>query len=131
MNSAGFGRVAYSYLALKAHCCKQTAITHIAKLLDLRLIRRSRYLTKTGYGLNLYQYCGPRVHVASPPVTARCPKVGQTLPTPEIEKETSLQDDLKRRKKGLTFCQPGTDAWEATQEKIAALEAALKGAHHG
>ena len=50
MNSQGYGRVAYRYLASKTHCCKQTAITHIAKLLRLGLIRRSRFLTKEGYG---------------------------------------------------------------------------------
>ena len=41
MNGQGYGRVAYSYLASKAHCCKQTAITQIAKLLDLGLIRKA------------------------------------------------------------------------------------------
>ena len=124
MNGQGYGRVAYRYLASKAHCCKQTAITHIAKLLDLGLIRRSRSLTTEGYGWNLYIYCGPRVHSASPPAKTRCPKVGQTLPHPEERaKELSLREDLERQKKGLRFYTPGSEQWHITCEEIARLEA--------
>ena len=126
MNGQGYGRVAYSYLASKAHCCKQTAITQIAKLLDLGLIRRSRSLTTAGYGWNLYIYCGPRVHSASPPATTRCPKVGQTLPHPEREKELSLREELDRQKKGLRFYTPGSEQWTITCEEIVRLEALLE-----
>ena len=127
MNGSGYGRVAYSYLAHKAHCCKQTAITQIAKLLDLGLIRKTTILTTEGYGWNLYLYCGPRVHSASPPGKTRCPKVGQTLPHPEErEKELSLKEDLDRQKKGLRFYTPGSDQWTITCEEIARLAALLE-----
>src|SRR5262245_56024304 len=41
MNHSGYGRVSYQFLAWKAHCCRQTAITQIAKLLHLGLIRKT------------------------------------------------------------------------------------------
>src|SRR5262245_59179254 len=80
MNGQGYGRVSYPYLAWKVHCCRRTAITQIAKLLDLGLIRKTVIRTKTGNAWNLYQYIGPRIHTASPPVTTRGASVASTLP---------------------------------------------------
>src|SRR5262245_42237062 len=70
MNSSGYGRVSYQFLAWKAHCCRRTAISQIAKLTDpaLGLFRKTVIRTKTGNTWNLYQFIGPRVHTASPPV---------------------------------------------------------------
>ena len=123
MNSQGYGRVSYQYLAWKAHCCRRTAITQIAKLLDLGLIAKTVIRTKEGYAWNLYKYIGLRVHTASPPVTAHGAKVVRTLPDHEREKETSLREDIRNLEKGLSWCTPGSDAYEATVEKIARLTA--------
>jgi hypothetical protein len=124
MNSSGFGRVSYQFLAWKAHCCRQTAVTHIAKLIDLGLITKTVLRTREGYAWNLYQYRGPRVHSASPPVTTHGPKGGRTLPPPEREKDTALREDLETQKKGLRFLtNPDSPMYQACLEKITALEA--------
>ena len=87
MNSAGYGRVAYQFLAWKAHCCRRTAITQVGNLIGMGLFRKTVFRTKEGYAWNLYQYIGPRVHTASPPVTTHGARVASTLPTPKPEEE--------------------------------------------
>ena len=123
MNKQGYGRVSYQYLAWKAHCCRRTAITQIAKLLDLGLIAKTVIRTKEGYAWNLYKYIGPRVHTASPPGTTHGASVVRTLPDPEREKESSLRDDIQNLEKGLRWWTPGSEAYAATQEKITRLKA--------
>ena len=125
MNGSGFGRVSYQYLAWKAHCCRQTAITQIARLQGLGLIRKTVIRTKAGYAWNHYQYIGPRTQTAAPPVTAHSQKGGSTLPDPEREKDSSLRQDLERQKKGLRFWTRGSEQWTKTCEEIVRLEALL------
>jgi len=127
MNSQGYGRASYQYLAWKAHCCRRTAITQIAKLLDLGLIRKTVIRTKEGYAWNLYKYLGPRVHTASPPTTTHGAKVARTLPDHEREKETAVQEDLERQRKGIRFLEPGSDRWQRVAEEIARLEGLVAG----
>src|SRR5262245_16457826 len=90
MNGQGYGRVSYQYLAWKAHCCRRTAITQIAKLLDLGIIAKTVIRTKEGYAWNLYKYIGLRVPTAFPPGTTHGATVTSTLPDPEREKERAL-----------------------------------------
>jgi hypothetical protein len=125
MNSSGFGRVSYQYLAWKAHCCRQTAITHIARLVALGLLRKTVIRTQAGYAWNHYQYIGPRVHTASPPVRAHGPKAGSTLPEAGREKDTSLRQEIARQRKSLAFLTPGGGLWQRTQEEVTRLEALL------
>ena len=127
LNSSGYGRVSYHYLAWKAHCCRQTAITHIARLLELGLIRKTVIRTRAGYAWNHYQYIGPRTQTAAPPVTAHGQKGGSTLPDPGREKDTALRVDLERQKKALRLglMTEGSNAWHKTCEEIARLEALL------
>jgi hypothetical protein len=128
MNSSGYGRVSYQFLAWKAHCCRRTAITHMARLLALGLIRKTVLRTREGYAWNLYQYVGPRVHTASPPATTHGARVVSTLPDPEREKERALHQDLERQKKALRLgiMTEGSDAWTKTCEEIARLTALLE-----
>jgi hypothetical protein len=126
MNGQGYGRVAYSYLAHKAHCSPRTAIRQIAKLLDLGLIRKVVIRTPMGCDWNQYYYIGPRVHSASPPVKTRYDNLSRTLPKPEErEKESSLREDWEKQKKGLRFYTPGSDQWNRTCEEIVYLEGLL------
>ena len=125
MNAQGIGRVAYHYLAWKAHCSTRTAIRQIATLLDLGLIKKIVIRTKAGFAWNLYHYIGPRVHTASPLGKTRCDRVSQTLPEAEREKEGSVREEWERQKKGLRFWTPGTEQWTKTCEEIARLETLL------
>jgi hypothetical protein len=126
MNNAGYGRVSYQFLAWKAHCCRQTAITQVARLVDdYRLFRKHTFRTPHGNAINLYQYIGPRVHTASPPVTAHGQTLRPTLPEAEREKDTSLRQDLEQQKKGLRFWTPGSLQWTRSLEEITRLEGVL------
>lgn len=135
MNSAGYGRVAYQFLAWKAHCCRRTAITQMAKLIALNLYRKTVIRTKSGNAWNLYQYIGPRVHTASPPGTTRGATLARTLPEDkqtqgclrreERDKEESLHQQLANQRKGIRFLTPGSERWQVVQEEIARLEAVL------
>lgn len=127
MNSSGYGRVSYQYLAWKAHCCRRTAITQIARLLDMGLIRKTVLRTPEGYAWNHYHYIGPRVHTASPPVMTHGVKVVATLPEARREKELALGEELDRLKKGLRFLSnPDTPMYAACVEKITTLEALVQ-----
>jgi hypothetical protein len=123
MNGSGYGRVSYQFLAWKAHCCRRTAVTQIARLVALGLIRKTVMRTREGYAWNLYQYRGALGHTASPPVKAHGASPASTLPPPEREKDRALREDLERQKKGLRFWTPGSAQWTKTCEEIARLEA--------
>jgi hypothetical protein len=125
MNGSGYGRVSYQFLAWKAHCSRRTAFRQIARLLEMGLISKTVIRTREGYAWNLYQYRGPRVHSASPPVTTHGDSLSATLPDPEREKDTALRQDLERQKKGLRFWTPGSAQWTKTCEDIARLDALL------
>jgi hypothetical protein len=126
LNSSGFGRVAYRFLAWKAHCSPRTAMRQVARLLDMGLIKKVVMRTREGYAWNLYQYIGARPHTASPPITTHSDSLSGTLPPPEREKERSLREDLERQKKGLRFWTPGSDQWTKSYEEIARLEGLLR-----
>ncbi len=127
LNGSGYGRVSYQFLAWKAHCCRRTAVTQIARLVALGLIRKTVLRTREGYAWNLYRYRGPLVHTASPPVTTHGARPASTLPDPAREKDRSLREDLERQRKALRLgiMTAGSDAWHKTCEEIARLEALL------
>ena len=126
MNGSGYVRMAYEYIALKAHCCERTAIRQVARLVDdYRMFRKYVFRTTHGNAINLYQYLGHIPHQASPPVTTQGDSLSVILPDPEREKEDSLRQDLERQKKGLRFWTPGSEQWTKTCEEIARLEALL------
>lgn len=127
MNGSGYVRMAYDYIALKAHCCKRTAISQVARLVDEhQLFRKYVFRTTHGNAINLYQYRGAIVHQASPPVTTQGATVASILPVPEREKDTSLRQDLESQKKGLRFWTPGSEQWTKTCEEITRLEGLLR-----
>jgi len=124
LNAQGYGRVSYQFLAWKAHCSKRTAQRQIARLIDEHhLFRKTVIRTKYGNAWNLYQYIGPRVSGAAPPVTTRGDSMPSTLPAAGREKELSLTHALENQRKALHFLSPGSPVWERTQEEIARLEA--------
>jgi len=121
MNGSGYGRVSYQYLAWKAHCCRRTAITQVKKLLDLGLIRKTVIRTREGYAWNLYQYIGPRIHTASPPVTTHGATSVRTLPEDQREKELSRRQEIDNQRKMLRYMTEGSRLWHRTMEELTRL----------
>ena len=124
MNRSGYVRMAYEYIALKAHCCKRTAISQVARLCtEHRLFRKYVFHTKHGNAINLYQYRGPIVHRASPPVTTHGATVASMLPEPQREKELSLRQEIETLKKGLRFyASPTSEGYLSSLEILTRLE---------
>ena len=125
MNGSGYVRMAYAYIAVKAHCCERTAMRQVARLVEeYGVFRKYVFRTKYGNAMNLYQYRGTIPHRASPPVTTQGDTVSSSLPDPEREKDTALRQDLEHQRKGLRFLtNPDSPGYQACLEKITALEA--------
>jgi DNA-binding Lrp family transcriptional regulator len=119
----GIIRVSYTELARKCRCSRRTVMRHIQRLEDLRILRKT-VLWIRGNFCETNTYAFVIAWDKSRPKRGS-DKVSSILPPQEGEKNASLQEDIKRLKKGLTFCCPGTEAWDATCEKIARLEALL------
>lgn len=131
LNSSGYGRVAYQFLAWKAHCSRRTAIRQIDRLIDqYHLFRKTVIRTREGYAWNLYQYVGPRTQHAAPPVTTHGDTVPSILPEPEREKELSLAEQLARQRRALQFMTEGGGLWHRTQEEITRLITLTKETPH-
>ena len=126
MNAQGYGRVAYTFMALKTGYCRRTAIRHMHQLVALRVFAKTVYRLATGYAINLYRCLLPRAafYRAAPP-SRTSDSAASTLPTPKTEeKALSLEDELERARKGLRFLtNPDSPIYQACLERIAALEA--------
>ena len=99
MNGSGYVRMAYEYIAIKAHCCERTAIRQVARLVEeYGVFRKYVFRTTYGHAINLYQYCGTIPHRASPPVTTQCDTMSSILPDPEREKECAASGPGEAKK---------------------------------
>ena len=120
----GVVRVSLRYLAMKCHCCKQTIINHIKKLIALKIIRK-QVIWITG------NYCEVNTYFFLISWDKRSAHKGSSqssvpnLPPHEREKNSSVGEDLKKQTKGLHFLTPGSDIWQKVSEEIARLEALL------
>jgi len=119
----------YSYLAEKSHCSTRTAIRHIQRLEEAKIIRKTvRRIAGKGKLCEINHYAfliswDKRV------VKGGSDKTSRNLPNPGREKETSVREELENQRKAirLGFVTPGSAVWEAAQEKIVYLEGLLAG----
>jgi hypothetical protein len=119
----GVARVSLRYLALKCHCCKQTIINHLAKLIDLKILRKTVVWIKGNYcEVNTYTFL---LSWDTRPAKGGSQNSVPTLPPQEREKKSSLREELENQKKGIRFLTPGTDLWQKVREEIARLEELL------
>lgn len=126
MNAQGYGRVAYTFMAVKTGYCRRTAIRHMHQLLALRVYAKAVYRLANGYAINLYKCLLPReAFYRAAPQRPTSDSVAPTLPTPKTEeKSLSLGEELGQAHKGLRFLtNPDSPMYQACLERIAALEA--------
>ena len=144
---------AYSYLAQKAHCSPRTAIRHVqrleaAKILQpircKRIVRRKDLpASDRGYSadprrghervirneVNQYRFVIPWDTSPQRPKSSSRPydRTAQNLLPPEREKTTSVREELEHQRKALRegWITPGSERWEAVNEKIVYLERLL------
>ena len=119
----GVVRVSYSYLAQKCHCSRRTVIRHIQRLIDLRILRKT-VLWIRGNCCEVNHYAFLLAWEKSAP-NRGSDKTASSLPQQEREKNCSVEEDLKKQKKGIQFLTPGLDIWAKVSEEIARLEGVL------
>jgi len=118
----GVARVSLSYLALKCHCCKQTIINHIKKLIELKILRKHTIWIKGNYcEVNTYHFllAWEKASAHKGGSQNSGPKFP---PQEEGEKQGRLEEKIRQLEKGLLWCTPGSPAYEATREEIARLK---------
>jgi hypothetical protein len=121
----GVVRVSYSYLAQKCHCSRRTAMRHIQRLIDLRILRKTVLWIRGNYcEVNTYTF-GIAWDNARP--SGGSDKTPPTLPHQEREKNLGVGDELANQRKALRqgWVSPGSERWEAISERIIYLEGLL------
>jgi hypothetical protein len=119
----GVARVSLNYLALKCHCCKQTIINHLKKLIALKILRKTVVWIRGNYcEINSYHFL---VAWDKRPEKGGSQNSVPTLPRQEREKNISVMEDLEKQRKGIRFLTPGSDLWQKVTEEIARLEALM------
>ena len=104
----GVVRVSYSYLALKCHCSRRTAIRHIQQLIDAGILRKSVLWIRGNYcEVNTYAFLLPW---EKRPATQGSDKTASNFPprTQEGEKYGSLTEKKRQDARGLSFLTPGS-----------------------
>ena len=121
----GVVKVSYAYLALKCHCSRRTVIRHIQRLEDAKIIRKAVVWIRGNFcEINTYTFRIPwdkRVR------SVGSDKTSSNLPPPEREKNLSVREELANQRKALRagWILPGSERWEAVNEKIVYLEGLL------
>ena len=113
----GVVRVSYSYLALKCHCCRQTVINHIKKLIELKIISKTVLWIKGNY-CEVNTYCF-RISWDKDSATKRGSQNSQPkFPHQEKgeEKFGSWEEKKRLDAKGLTFLTPGSALYHLVRE---------------
>ena len=120
---------ALSYMAVKCHCSKQTIINHIKLLIALEIMRKrkTRVRGSAFHEINVYVFILP--WKKAPAQTCNSQNPLPKLPPQEIphDKFGSLQEEIAQLRKGLQFCEPGSEPYEAVCDKIAYLTMLLEG----
>ena len=130
----GVVRVSLRYLARKCHCSKQTIINHIAKLIALKILRKTVIWIKGNYcEVNTYHFLVS--WDKRPAHKGSSQNSVPNLPPPEREKSCagydgekagSLHQELANQQRMLHWLYtPGSDQWQRTCEEIARLERLL------
>src|SRR5262245_18650675 len=122
----GVVRVSYGFLARKCHCSRRTAMRHIQRLIDLKLIRKSVIWIKGHFcEVNTYTFM---LAWDTRPAPGGSDKTTRNLPPrEEREKSVGVGEEIQNLEKGLRWCTEGSQAYEATCEKIARLTALAGG----
>jgi hypothetical protein len=126
MNKSGYGRVAYTFMAMKTGYCRRTVIRHMHQLTDMHIYEKTVYRLRNGYAINLYKCLLPiPAFYRAAPHGSSGDSVSSILPDPKAEegKSLSLREEIRLQRKGLQFLMEGSDRYQACLEKIQALEA--------
>ena len=122
----GVARVSLRYLAQKCHCCKQTIINHLNRLIELKILRKNVVWIKGNLcETNTYRFLIP--WDTRPAQMGHSQNSGPKFPRPEEgEKSEGLRETMQRQetwlhtRSGLT---PGSFIYEMEVEKITRLKA--------
>ena len=112
--NSGLVHISYSYLASKCHQSRRTTIRHINKLIDLGIIRCTRFCQ---YGkkwlCNRYQFIIAWER-PKPAQAGSDDRMSSNLPTPQNTKDKygSLEGEEKGRQRVLGWLTPGSIAWQ-------------------
>jgi hypothetical protein len=126
MNTSGYGRVAYQYMAHKTGYCRRTMISHMDKLVRLGIFAKTVYRLKFGNAINLYRCLLSLPRLACPSASvSKGASSARTLPTHKTEeKELALGEEIRLLRKGLLFLtDTESEIYTSCQERIATLEA--------
>jgi DNA-binding Lrp family transcriptional regulator len=119
----GVVRVSYTYLAVKCRCSRRTAMRHIQRLEDAKIIRKAVVWIRGNFcEINTYTF---RIAWDKRVRRGGSDKTSSTLPHQEREKNCSVWEELAKQKKGIHFLTPGSDVWQKTCEEIVRLERLL------
>ena len=133
----GVVRVSLRYLAQKCHCCKQTIINHLAKLIELGILSKTviwimgnlcetnRYTFRIAWQKTPAQVCHSQN--AGPKFPHQEKREDQrAVREDEQDKAGSLRKQLANQQRMLNWLYtPGSDQWQRTCEEIARLERLL------
>ena len=119
----GVVRVSYTYLAQKCHCSRRTAMRHIQRLEEAKIIRKAVVWIRGNFcDINTYTF---RIAWDTSQPTGGSDKTASTLSPSEREKTTSVREELANQQKTLRALTPGSGLWERVREEIARLEGFL------
>jgi DNA-binding Lrp family transcriptional regulator len=121
----GIIRVSYTELARKCRCSRRTVMRHIQRLEELRILRKT-VLWIRGNFCEINTYAFVIAWDTSRP-KGGSDKTARHLPPQEREKNLSVQEELANQRKALRegWVTPGSERWEAVNEKIVYLEGLL------
>ena len=117
-----------SYLALKCHCCKQTIINHLKKLIALKIISKTVIWIKGNCcEVNTYRFRIPWRQAS--PAQGGSQNIGPKFPPQEEgEKREGLGEQIRNLEKGLIWYTAGSIGYQSTLEQIARLKRLRLGA---
>ena len=124
----GVARVSLRYLALKCHCCKQTIINHLKKLIELKILRKHTIWIKGNLcEINTYNFL--IAWDKNPAQTCHSQNAGPKFPPPEEgEKRAGVGEKIRNLEKGLLWYTAGSIGYQSTLEQIARLKRLRLGA---
>ncbi len=119
----GVASVSLRYLAQKCHCCKQTIINHIKKLIELKILRKTVLWIKGNYcEINTYTFTisWPK----GPAHMSNSQNSGQELPHQDRrEKKFSLLEEMHLLRQGMKMLNPHSERYQSCLQELARLEA--------
>ncbi len=136
-NPDGTIKIAYDYIAVLIKGCKRTAIRHMNALIAAGILSKKplKWLGTKRCDWNIYQFrIKFRRMSAHPFIGDIFAKMSSTPEKPREERKEELRDlreEIRIRKKGLGFLDPGSERYEECAKEIQRLEALLAAAPDG